>query len=106
MEVMSKPKTADEYVKMVRQAVAEVEELRACAEFEAEEEGRHYPFLDQMEAGIKELYQSMVDGTYIFENKDLPFMAVVNRFKNQIPFARLLALINRTHREGLEIGDQ
>ena len=103
MGLISKPKTAEEYVKLVEQAVIEVSELRASLEYDMEEEGQRYAFLEPLEQEVRRLRASMADGSYQFENKDLPFMVIVNRFKSRIPFSDLLATINRTHREGLDI---
>ena len=103
MSLIAKPKSADEYVKLVEQAVTELNELRASLEYDMEEEGARYAFVEPLEQEVRRLRASMADGSYQFENKDLPFMVIVNRFRSRIPFSDLLALINRTHREGLDI---
>ena len=48
----------------------------------------------------------MTDGSYIFGNDNLPFMEIVNRNRGRIPFADLLAMINKTHKEGLDIDSE
>lgn len=103
MSLISKPKSAEEYVKLVEQAVIELSEFRASLEYDMEEEGARYAFLEPLEQEVVRLRASMADGSYRFENKDLPFMVIVNRFRSRIPFSDLLALINRTHREGLDV---
>jgi hypothetical protein len=99
---LRRARTVDEYVDWVRQAVFEVDDLRACLEFETED-ARPFPaFLDPLDQGIKGLYQSMLDGAYAFGREDLPFMELAAQFAEEIPFHTLLKQINETHRRGLE----
>jgi hypothetical protein len=99
---LRRAKTVDEYVDWVRQAVFEVDDLRACLEFELEDLNRFPVFLDPLDEGIKGLYQSMLDGSYAFGREDLPFMDLAAQFAVDIPFHALLKQINETHRRGLE----
>lgn len=103
---MKRPKTVEEYVELVRQAVFEVDDLRACMEYELDDLTRFPAFLDPLEEGVKGLYASMERGEYTWGREDLPFMAVVKRHEVEIPFSQLLELINETHRKGLAIGDE
>jgi len=57
------------------------------------------PILEQ----LRDMRAAMADGSYEFANKDLPFMAVANKLNTQLPFSHMLALINDTHRNGLNI---
>jgi hypothetical protein len=103
---LRRARTVDEYVDWVRQAVFEIDDLRACLEFETED-ARPFPaFLDPLDQGIKGLYQSMLDGTYAFGREDLPFMGLAAQFAEEIPFHTLLKQINETHRRGLEAVDE
>ena len=102
---MKRPKTVAEYVELVRQAVTEVAELRACLEYEMEELERFPLFLDPLEEGVQSLYQAMQDGVYQWGREDLPFMAVVHRHEVEIPFVQLLEMVNETHRRGLDAED-
>ncbi len=97
-----RPKTAEEYVKLVDEAIIEVEELVACFEYEMDDAGERTRHLDPLIASLKALRQSMADGSYQFENKDLPFMEMSSRMVAQLPFSQLLAVINETHRYGLD----
>ena len=99
---LRRAKTVDEYVEWVRQAVFEVDDLRACLEFELEELKQFPVFLDPLEQGIKAIYQHMLDGTYGFGREDLPFMDLAAQFSSEIPFHTLLKQINETHRRGLD----
>jgi hypothetical protein len=100
---LRRARTVDEYVDWVRQAVFEVDDLRACLEFDIEDLKRFPAFLDPLEDGIKGLYQSMLAGTYAFGREDLPFMDLAAQFAEEIPFHSLLKQINDTHRRGLEV---
>ncbi|SCZ56374.1 hypothetical protein [Thiohalomonas denitrificans] len=99
------PKTAEEYVRLVEQALIEIDELRACFEFDMEDAGGQLGYLEPLEQGLKELRASMADGSYHFENRDLAFMEIANKYKSQLPFAHLLAVINHTHRNGLAVDE-
>ena len=100
---LRRAKTVDEYVDWVRQAVFEVDDLRACLEFELEDLKQFPAFLDPLDEGIKDLHQSMLDGRYAFGREDLPFMDLAAQFSEDIPFHTLLKQINETHRRGLEV---
>lgn len=96
------PKTMDEYIDMVHQAVYEVDELRACIEDDEEEMERYLPFIDQLDNYLRALYEALVAGHYRLPgDADLPFMPVVAHFGHDIPFKDLLQEINRVHRQGL-----
>jgi hypothetical protein len=95
--------SAEEYVEWIKQAVFEVEDLRDCFEYEMDELGQIPAFLDPLERSIRELYQSMVDNEYHFGREDLPFIPLINKHPDEIPFAVLLRQINETHRNGIDI---
>ncbi len=82
---MRRAKSVDEYVEWVRQAVFEVGDLRDCLEYELEDASRFPAFLDPLEEGIKGIYQSMQDGTYVFGREDLPFMDLAERYSRGDP---------------------
>ncbi len=97
-------RTAEEYGEMVKQALYEVEELRHCLEFELEDELQRFPdFLEPLEEGVRELYDSMVVGYYCFGREDLPFMDVALEHARDIPFLYLLKRINETHLRGVDV---
>lgn len=100
---LRRARTVDEYVEWVRQAVFEVDDLRACLEFETEDVRQFPDFLDPLDEGIKGLHRAMLDGTYAFGREDLPFMDLAAQFAEEIPFHTLLKQINETHRRGLEV---
>lgn len=101
---MRRPGTVDEYVEMVRQAMYEVDELRACLDYDHESMKHMAPFIDTLANQVNKVYEDMKLGTYMFQpNDDLPFMEIVNRWGDSIPFYMLLKVINQTHREGLDV---
>ncbi len=97
------PKTAEDYVRLVDQAIIEIEEFISCLEFDMDDPGEQIAVLDPLIKNLHDIRQSMADGSYEFENKDLPFMEVANKLTTQLPFSQLLAVINETHRQGLNI---
>ncbi len=101
-----RPRTPEEYVDLVEQALFEIEELRASAEYDMEEMGEALGFVDELEAGVRALLESMRDGSYRFADEDLPFMRLIEPVhESLLPFKSLLKLINDTHRQGLDTGD-
>lgn len=100
-----RPKTAEEYVRMVDQAIIDIEELIACYEYDMEDPGTHMRYLEPLIEQVRALRASMADGSYTFANKDLPFMELVRKHTEQLPFAHLLGVINDTHRKGLLVDE-
>ena len=100
---LRRAKSVDEYVDWVKQAVFEVQDLRECLLYEAEELVRFPDFLEPLERGVNQLYQDMQDGAYHFDREDLSFMDIAQDHADEIPFHTLLKQINETHRRGLEV---
>ena len=102
--MIKRPRTPEAYVEMVKQAVFEVEDMRAAIEYDAEGMIDSVGFIDELEKQIKAVYNSMADGSYEFEDKDLPFMEIARQYGTfTLPFRDLLQVINKTHRNGLDI---
>ncbi len=106
MALSLRPKTAEQYVKMIDSAIVELDELRLSYEYDIEEMGSVPSYLEALEQMLTRLRQSMTDGSYEFGSEDLPFMDIVNRNRSRIPFADLLAMINKTHKEGLDVDSE
>ena len=102
---LRRAKSAEEYVEWVKSALFEVEDLKECLLFDAEDMARFPAYLEPLETGIKKLYQDMCDGRYHFGREDLPFMEVAYIHGDKIPFHTLLKQINETHRKGLEVDE-
>ncbi len=104
MQRMKRPKTADEYIDLVHQAVYEIDEFRSGLEYEPENAEVFGPFIEQLDAQVRQVYDDMVAGHYQWGfGEDLPYMTLVVRYGRFIPFQRLLLLINDTHKEGLDV---
>ena len=103
------PSTMADYLYLVDQAVFEAgDRVMSEGDDEAEPEPEPEPepdldtsFATLLEQQLKVLQAGITDGSYEFADQDLPFMALVQRYKSQIPFAELLERINSTHRGGL-----
>ncbi len=96
--------STDEYVDMIRQAIDETFDLRQAIEFDEEFMAEARPLVDEIEAVLKALYESMKDGSYEFATGDLPYMAVMKQYhESMVPFRYLLKRINETHNKGLEL---
>lgn len=103
---MKLPKTVDEYVDYVHQAVYEVDELLCIIGDDDETYGGIMPLVNELDAQLRRLYDDMVSGRYEFDpnGPDLPFMALVDQLGKHVPFKPLLKAINHTHRFGLDVG--
>lgn len=98
---MHQPKTMDELIDLVHQAVYEVDELRACIEDEPEEMERYMPFIDQLDVQLRKLFDDMTTRRYACPAQtDLDFMPLVQKWGRDIPFKPLLLAINQAHRNG------
>lgn len=102
-----RPKTSEEYIYLVDQAICEIDELRSAVEYDSDSMGDAMSFLEILDKQVKDVYESMKEGSYKFENKDLPFMDLVNKQDDRVlPFKYMLRVINDTHRNGLDVGDE
>lgn len=101
---MKKAKDLNQLMDLVHEAVYEVDELRACLEHDDEEASIYTPYLDTLDAMLRELHAAMVAGHYpgVGRGDDLPFMELFKKHERVIPFRELLRTINATHREGYE----
>lgn len=100
-------RSTNEYVGLIEQALDDIWDIRQSIEFDGEGIVEMGTFIDELETSLKEIYQSMKDGTYEFATGDFPFMASLDNYHaSMIPFRFLLVRINETHMKGLEIGDQ
>ncbi len=102
-----RPKTAEEYVSLIDNALFEIEDLRAAAEYDEDSMGEALKFLDELEQQVRGLKDRMAEGTYRFEDRDLPFMKLVRTADDRLlPFKQLLVIINATHRKGLNVEEE
>jgi len=99
--MLGRPKTPEQYVDLVEQALFEIEDLRLAAEYDMDSE-----FLADLEHDVRKLRQAMADGSYRFGKENLPFVNVVqNQDERILPFKQLLLKINETHIKGLDVDE-
>ena len=97
-------RSTDEYVQLIEQAIDEVFDLRQSIEYDEDYMSDARGFIDELEQILKNLYQSMKDGSYEFATGDLPYVALLAKYHEaMVPFKFLLKRINETHLKGLEI---
>jgi hypothetical protein len=104
---MNTPRTRDEYLDLVDQAIFEIEDVLLCAEHEGDPEDSPFsdilPVYAQISDELKKLHADMLQGqTVIGQSKDLACMRLVNAWKKRIPFYDLLVVLNDTHRTGFQ----
>ena len=98
--------STDEYVEMIKQAIDETFDLRQAIEYDEDFMSEARPLVDQLEADLKALFESMKDGSYQFATGDFPFSAEMKTYHEEmVPFRYLLKRINETHNKGLELKD-
>ncbi len=98
--------STDEYVEMIKQAIDETFDLRQAIEYDEDFMSEARPLVDQLEADLKALFESMKDGSYQFATGDFPFIAEMKKYHEEmVPFRYLLKRINETHNKGLELKD-
>lgn len=102
---MKRPKTTDEYVDLMHQAVYEVDEIRSIMEEDSDEFAPFKPYINELDNQLRQMYDDMVSGKYKFDpnGPELPFMHIVRKLGSRLPFGLLLKVIDQTHREGLDI---
>ncbi|WP_297471447.1 hypothetical protein [Acidithiobacillus sp.] len=100
---MQKPQDYDAFLDLLHQAVYEVDELRACIEDDPEEMERYVPFLDHLDAQLRQLFEEARQGMLkgFGQGEDLSYMPLFVRFERDIPFRELLRTLNAAYREGL-----
>ncbi|MFK5985222.1 MAG: hypothetical protein QM479_07330 [Pseudomonadota bacterium] len=103
--LIRKIKTSEDYIRLVESVREDLFDLRESIEFDGDEMARASLFIDPLESEIEKLYTSFKDGSYQFADEDFPFMEIVknNNHIAVMPMINSLKLINRIHREGLDI---
>ena len=100
---MRRARTVEEYVALIKDALYEVEEVRASMEFDSEGMGETPQYIEEIEESLKKIFEDMKSGDYCWNTGDLPFIPVIRELDDGvIPFRPLLIRINDTHKNGLE----
>jgi len=99
-----RPKTVEEYVRLVEQALDELEDILEASSFDFDEVESNLGFVEALKKELTEMRKSMQDGSYQFGRNDLPLMRIVKKHTDRdLPCIRLFYTINHTHRQGLDI---
>ena len=104
---MRRARTVDEYVALVKDALYEVDEMRASIEYDEEGMGDAVKFIDELQSNLKEIFDAMVSGDYCWRTGDLKYMDLIRHMDDgMLPFRSLLIRINETHKKGLETDEE
>lgn len=103
---MRGPKSAEDFVHLLDEAIFELKDALACAEDEGDGMMNFtgdLPLYEQLLEACQELKaQFSADEITVGRGKDLPFMSLVNRAQERIPFSDLLGLINQGYKNGFD----
>jgi len=100
---MKRARTADEYVALVKDALYEVQDMRAAIEYDEEGMGDGSKVIAELEEILNDIYKSMQQGDYCWHTGDLKYMDLIRDLDDGVvPFHSLLIRINDTHKNGLE----
>ena len=100
---MKRAKTVDEYVALVKDALYEVQDMRAAIEYDEEGMGGGSKIIQELEDSLNDIYNSMQSGDYCWRTGDLKYMDIIRDLdEGVVPFYSLLIRINDTHKNGLE----
>jgi len=104
---MRRAKTVEEYVAWIKDALYELEDMRAAIEYDEEGMGATRPYIDEIESSLKGVFSLMEAGDYCWNTGDLGYTQVIRDLDESVlPFRQLLIRINETHKEGLEAADE
>ncbi len=103
---MRRARTVEEYVAWIKDALYEVEDMRASIEYDEEGMGAARPYIEDIERSLKDIFQLMESGDYCWNTGDLSYVSVIRDLdESVVPFRQLLIRINETHKVGLETQD-
>jgi len=104
---MRRARTVDEYVAWLKDALYEVDDMRAAIEYDEEGMGAMKPFIEEIEKSLKGIFALMESGDYCWNTGDLSYISVIRELdESVVPFRQLLIRINDTHKKGLETEDK
>ncbi|VAW67827.1 hypothetical protein MNBD_GAMMA08-2401 [hydrothermal vent metagenome] len=104
---MRRAKTVEEYVAWLKDALYEVEDMRASIEYDEEGMGASRPFIEEIETSLKHVFSQMESGDYCWNTGDLAYISVIRDLgESVLPFRQLLIRINETHKNGLETEEE
>ena len=102
---MMHPKTVDDFLDLVDQAIYETDDVLMCAADEDDPEDSGItgilPVFEQLSRDLKSLHDAVRQGKRVFGQGDLVFMPLVQMWKQRIPYHDLSLTLNDIHRQGL-----
>ena len=103
---MRRARTVEEYVALIKDALYEIEDMRAAIEYDEEGMGATMPYIEDIEISLKKIFTDMESGDYCWNTGDLSYVATIRDLDESVlPFRQLLIRINETHKLGLETED-
>ena len=103
---MRRARTVEEYVALVKDALYEIDYMRAAIEYDEEGMVASVPYMEEIETCLKGIFEDMKSGDYCWNTGDLPYIATIRDLDDGvIPFRPLLIRINDTHKNGLETAE-
>ena len=101
--MVGKANSMEEFKLLVKEALAEIDDLRASIEYDEESMGGALGFIDELEASVKQLYERIENGSYQPGDGELSFMEIVRNADAQLlPFKHLFLRIEETHEKGFQ----
>ena len=91
----------EDYLYLIDETVFEADDLLVSEGGDEDGADTDTHFARRLYTQLRQLQQSVTDGSYAFADEDLPFMEMLGTLGPAIPFGENLRLINRTHRNGL-----
>lgn len=103
--IVPTPKTANEYLDLIDQAIFEMDDVLACADEEVEDMqlSELVPLYEYLVKELKQLHADLVAGKSGFGQGDnLPMAEVVAKWGPRIPCVDILNIVITGYREGLK----
>jgi len=98
---MRRIRDLDEYKALIKDTLADLDELEASIEYDEEFMGNAREFLSALKNQLADLLESIENNSYRQADKDLAFMAIVRRTDSHLlPFKHAFHLINDAHKRG------
>jgi len=100
---MIRARSVEEYVAMIKDAMYEIDDMKAAIEYDGDSMSIARTYVDEMADELRNMYEQMASGDYCWNTGDLKFMTHVKQHdEHSLPFRQLLIRINETHKNGLE----
>ena len=88
-------------------AIFELEDLQEASAFDIDDLASENSLVVMLLQEMRELYDSMQKGDYLFGRQDLPVMRLLkNASESDLPFLKLFYKINLTHTRGLDVPEE